>query len=306
MSDLPPDLPLGLKHTEGRNARLAAAIASGQIVTAPGAFDCIGARLVEVAGFDAVYVTGSGVSMSLLGAPDVGVVSFAEQADAVARIADAVSIPVIADADTGYGGTANIFRTVRAYERAGVSAIQIEDQDWPKKCGHEPGRRLVPLAEATARIAAAAAARHDPKMQIIARTDARSLEGLDAALERAARYRDAGADVLFVESPESAEELARIPAALAAPCLANMVEGGRTPIVGVPALQQMGFAIAIFPNALTRLFARTGLALLDELSRTGTTAGFADRMLDHRGLWDLFENPKWTALDARFRPETNT
>lgn len=298
-------LPQGLRHAEGRNARLAEAIGSGTIVTAPGAFDCIGARLVEVAGFGAVYVTGSGVSMSLLGAPDVGVVSFAEMAGRVAQICDAVSIPVIADADTGYGGTANIFRTVRAYERAGCSAIQIEDQEWPKKCGHEPGRRLVPVAEAVARIAAAAEARHDPRMRIIARTDARSTEGLEAALDRAAAYREAGADVLFVESPESAEELARIPAALGAPCLANMVEGGRTPIVGVPALQAMGFAVAIFPNALTRMFARMGLSLLGELAQTGTTAGFADRMLDHRGLWDLFENPQWTALEARFRPGTN-
>ena len=159
------ELPLALRPKAGRTACLAELLASDQTIVAPGAFDCISARLVETAGFPAVYVTGSGVSMSILGAPDVGVVSFKEVVEHVGRIADVVSIPVIADADTGYGGVVNIFRTVREFERAGVSAIQIEDQEWPKRCGHEPGRRLVSAADMEARVRAAVAARQDSELQ---------------------------------------------------------------------------------------------------------------------------------------------
>ena len=293
-------LPLGLRSVRGRNRRLAQLIESGAPVIAPGAFDCISARLVEAAGFDALYVTGSGVSMSVLGAPDVGVVSFEEVLDRVRRIAGIVSIPVIADADTGYGGAVNIVRTVVEFERAGVSGIQIEDQQWPKRCGHEPGRRIVPAEEMVARIKAACAAREDPDLRIIARTDARTTEGLDEAIRRARLYREAGADVLFIESPESEDELARLGRELEAPLLANMVEGGRTPILPAETLGRLGFRVVIFPNALTRLFAKTGLEMLGDLRATGTTAGFRQRMFDHKQLWDLFENRKWVELDERF------
>ena len=302
MVDPSSELPLGLRPAPGRNRRFAALLEAGGTIVAPGAYDCISARLVEMAGFPAVYVTGSGVSMSMLGAPDIGVISFSEVLERVARIADVVTIPVIADADTGYGGAVNIFRTVREFERAGVSAIQIEDQEWPKRCGHEPGRRLVTIGEMQARIRAATAARHDPDFRIIARTDARTTEGLDAAITRMRAYRDAGADVMFVESPESTDELARIVHELPGPHLANMVEGGRTPLLDVPQLQQLGFRIAIFPNSLTRLIARTGRHLLDTLARTGSTASWRDRMLDHRQLWDLFDNDGWVGLADRFAP----
>jgi 2,3-dimethylmalate lyase len=300
------ELPLGLRPKTGRNRRFAEMVASGSTIVAPGAFDCISARLVETAGFSAVYVTGSGVSMSILGAPDVGVVSFKEIVEHIGRIADVVSIPVIADADTGYGGAVNIFRTVREFERAGVSAIQIEDQEWPKRCGHEPGRRLVPTADMEARLRAAAAARQDPDFKIIARTDARTTEGLDAAIERINRYRDAGADILFVESPESEAELERVIREAPGAHLANMVEGGRTPFLGVEPLRSLGFRIVIFPNSLTRLFARMGSEMLGELARTGTTTAYRDRMLDHRQLWDLFDNSGWVALADKFeRPAPN-
>jgi 2-methylisocitrate lyase-like PEP mutase family enzyme len=300
------DLPLGLRPHAGRNRRFHDLIASGQTVVAPGAFDCITARLVETAGFQAVYVTGSGVSMSILGAPDVGVVSFKEVVDHVGRIADVVSIPVIADADTGYGGAVNIFRTVREFERAGVSAIQIEYQEWPKRCGHEPGRRVVSASDMEARIRAACAARQDPHFKIIARTDARTTEGIDAAIARMTRYRDAGADILFVESPETDAELARVVREVPGPHVANMVEGGRTPFLGVGPLQQMGFRLIIFPNSLTRLITRMGSELLGELGRTGTTAAYRDRMHDHRQLWDLFDNSGWTKLADQFeRPTPN-
>ena len=183
-------------------------MAAPGIVVAPGAYDCITARLVEVAGFDALYITGSGVSMSALGAPDMGALSFGEILDRVRRICDSVSIPVIADADTGYGGPLNVIRTMREFERAGVSAVQLEDQEWPKKCGHEPGRKVASSTEMEQRIKAAADARVDADVMIVARTDAIASEGFEAALERAARYREAGADILFVEAPPSEADLA--------------------------------------------------------------------------------------------------
>ncbi len=297
---IPADtFPAGFANVEDRTARLHSLVAAPEIVVAPGAFDCITARLVDKAGFPAVYITGSGVSMSALGAPDVGLMSYGEIFDRVQRIADVVSIPVIADADTGYGGPLNIIRTVRDFERAGVSAVQIEDQAWPKKCGHEPGRQIVQVAEMVGRIKAAVDARTDG-IAIVARTDARSTEGLDAAIERAHRYGEAGADILFLESPESEDELKTLNRQLEKPTMANMVEGGRTPVLPYPQLQQIGFSLAIFPNSLTRLLGNTGAALMAELKNTGTTAGMAESMLDHKGLWDLFDNQRWRTLEDRY------
>lgn len=297
---IPADtFPAGFANVEDRTARLHSLVAAPEIVVAPGAFDCITARLVDKAGFPAVYITGSGVSMSALGAPDVGLMSYGEIFDRVQRIADVVSIPVIADADTGYGGPLNIIRTVRDFERAGVSAVQIEDQAWPKKCGHEPGRQIVQVAEMVGRIKAAVDARTDG-IAIVARTDARSTEGLDAAIERAHRYGEAGADILFLESPESEDELKTLNRQLEKPTMANMVEGGRTPVLPYPKLQQIGFSLAIFPNSLTRLLGNTGAALMAELKNTGTTAGMAESMLDHKGLWDLFDNQRWRTLEDRY------
>jgi len=291
--------PLGLRVEGGRHRRLRERLDAGDIVVAPGAFDCLTARLVQAAGFPALYVTGAGVSISGLGAPDVGVMSFGEILDRVRRIADSVAVPLIADADTGYGGPLNVIRTVREFERAGVSAIQIEDQAWPKKCGHEPGRRVAPVEEMVGRIKAAVDARVDPDVRIVARTDARSQHGLDAALERAALYAEAGADVLFVESPESEDELRRV-ASLPRPTLANMVEGGRTPIVPTPRLAELGFRLVIYPNALTRTFARVGRDMLASLREDGTTAAWRDRMMTHGELWSLFDTESWTATERRF------
>lgn len=292
--------PPGLAAASGRNATMRALLAAGEVLIAPGAFDCITARLVAVAGFSAVYVTGSGMSMSRLGAPDVGLMSFTEMADQVRRIADVANLPVIADADTGYGGPLNVIRTVREYERAGVSAIQIEDQDWPKKCGHEAGRRLVSTEEMVARVKAAVDARVDDDFVVIARTDARSGEGIEAAIARAQAYGEAGADVLFVESPESEAEMALLNQRLGGPTLANMVEGGRTPILPATRLTELGYAIAIYPNALTRTIARVGQDMLASLRQEGSTNAWRERMLDHRGLWDLFDYPRWLAVEERF------
>lgn len=293
--------PAGLAQARGRNARLRELLAGPGLVMAPGCFDCLTARLVARAGFPAAYITGSGVSMSALGAPDMGVISYSEVMERARHIAGAVDIPVICDVDTGYGGPINVIRTVREMERAGVSAVQIEDQAWPKKCGHEPGRRIVDVDEMTGRVKAAADARDDGDFVIIARTDARSSLGLEAALERAAAYAEAGADVIFVESPESREEMAAInDAGIGLPTLANMVEGGRTPVLPAAELEALGYRLAIYPNSLTRLIGHQGRVLLDTLRDTGTTAGMSDRMLDHTALWGLFDYPDWTALEARF------
>ena len=243
------DLPLALRPKVGRTRCLSPSCSRvSATIVAPGAFDCISARLVETAGFPAVYVTGSGVSMSILGAPDIGVVSFKEVVEHVGRIADLVSIPVIADADTGYGGVVNIFRTVREFERAGVSAIQIEDQEWPKRCGHEPGRRLVSAADMEARVRAAVAARQDPTLRSSHAPTRAPMRALMRRSTRINRYRDAGADILFVESPESETELERIVREAPGVHLANMVEGGRTPVLGVDSAERPGVPRRHFPK----------------------------------------------------------
>lgn len=295
--------PAGLTIKTGRNQMLRRALASGKFLIAPGAFDCLSARLVEKAGFGAVYLTGSGMSISALGAPDVGLMTFSEVLDRAKRVADLVSIPVVVDADTGYGGPLNVVRTVREFERSGVSAIQLEDQGWPKKCGHESGRQLVSVQEMAGRIKAAVDARHDEDLIIIARTDARSEHGIEAAIERGQRFVQAGADVVFVESPQTRDEMAQVGRSFKVPLLANMVEGGRTPILPANELLALGFSMAIYPNALTRLFARAGLEMLELLARDGTTAASADRMFDHRQLWSLFEYEKWIDTENRLKGE---
>jgi len=222
------------------------------LLEVPGAYDGLSARLVERAGFAAAYVTGFGAAASRLGMPDTGLVSFKEMADHVAALADAVSIPLLADADTGYGNPINVHRTTRAWARAGAAAIQIEDQAWPKRCGHTPGREVLPLAEAVRKIRAAADARAERDIVVIARTDARAVLGFDAALERCQAFADAGADVVFLEAPESREELERLAEAIDAPLLVNLLEGGKTPLLPREDLETLGFKIAIYP--LTLLF----------------------------------------------------
>ena len=254
-------------------------LAAPDIVLAPGAYDALTGRLVEQAGFPAVYLTGAGVAYTQLATPDLGLVTLSEMADRAARVAEAVSLPVIADADTGYGNAINVQRAVRAYERAGVAALHLEDQATPKRCGHLRGKELIPAAEMCGKIRAARDARRDPDLVLIARTDARAAEGLDAALDRARRYAAAGADLLFVEAPESLEELGRIPRELPAPAMANMVEGGRTPLVSARELQEFGYRLVIFPNAVARTAAKAVIGLLGELKRAGTTAGCLERML---------------------------
>jgi 2-methylisocitrate lyase-like PEP mutase family enzyme len=286
-----------------RSRRLRELLAGGPIVVAPGAYDGLTARLVERAGFPAVYATGAGISYSALGQPDLGLVSFGELLERVAEVARAVSIPVIADADTGYGGPLNVIRTVQAYERAGASAVQIEDQAFPKRCGHLARKSLIPAEEMAAKIEAACWARTDPDTLIVARTDARQEEGLEAALERARRYAQAGADVCFVEAPGSREELAQIPGALPVPCLANMVEGGRTPLTPAAELERWGYRLVIFPNMATRVMVRAALEALAVLRREGDSSSLGDRMLPFPELNALLGLDALTDLADRFTPK---
>ena len=264
-------------------------LAGPEPVLAPGAYDALSARLVERAGFLAVYMTGFGASASLLGRPDVGLLSFAEMADHARRIVQAVGIPVIADADDGYGNPLNVIRTVREYEAAGVAALHVEDQVSPKRCGHLEGKDVIPASEMVEKVRAAVETRRE--MVIIARTDARAVEGLDAALERARLYRDAGADALFVEAPEDEREVEAIAAAFPdTPLLFNAVDGGKTPPLELARLRELGFSLVISP--LTTLFA-AARAIQESLRGTAPALGF-DEFTDLVGL------PDFEALEQRF------
>ncbi|MGV9713348.1 isocitrate lyase/PEP mutase family protein [Gordonia sp. NPDC003424] len=228
--------------------RLRALLGTGEPLLAPGAFDGLSARLAEQAGFEAVYMTGFGVAASLLGRPDVGLVTGSEMAEAARRIAAGVDLPVIADADTGYGNPLNVIRTVHDYEAAGIAAIQLEDQVAPKKCGHMAGKEVVAPGEMIAKIEAAAAARSDPDLLIIARTDAIAVHGIDDAIERAHRYAGAGADLLFVEAPTTVEQVRQVASELRGHRLVyNWVEGGRSPELSREELADLGFALILFP-----------------------------------------------------------
>jgi 2,3-dimethylmalate lyase len=229
---------------------LSARLKQPGLISAPGVFEMISARIADTMGFDAIYMTGYGVVASHLGLPDAGLASYTEMVGRVNQIASGTSTPLIADGDTGYGGLLNVDHTVRGYEKAGAQAIQIEDQEYPKKCGHTPGRRVVPIADAARRIKVACEARASKDFLVIARTDARTALGLDEALRRGEAFLKAGADMLFIESPESEAELAKIGQTFAGvPLVANMVEGGRTPILSRAELEAFGFKLAIFPTA---------------------------------------------------------
>lgn len=256
---------------EKRGAQLRKLLARREILVAPGAYDGLSARLVESAGFEAVYVTGYGLSASVLGKPDTGLLTLTEMASRVSAIAETVSVPVIADGDTGYGNAVNVARTVREYEKAGAACIQLEDQVAPKKCGHMLGREVIPAAEMAGKIRAACDARRDDDFLIMARTDARTTHGIDEAIERGALYEEAGADILFIESPESVEEMRRITSSFGVPVIANMVEHGRTPFLKTSELEEIGYDIVIFPVGPLYAAAKAVGAVLERLKRAGTT-----------------------------------
>ncbi len=270
------------------------------ILVAPGAYDALTAILCEQAGFEALYLTGAGVSYSTLGKSDLGLITMSEMVGKAAYICDAVSIPVIADGDNGYGNALNVMRTVREYERAGVAAIQLEDQMFPKRCGHLANKILIPTEEMVAKIHAAVDARKDHNFLIIARTDARAVDGLQAAIERAIRYEEEGADVIFVEAPESETEMREIAKFLRKPLLANMVEGGKTPILAADRLQEIGYSIVIYPNSVTRVIAKVAGDFYRELKQTGVTTGYSERMLQFNELNQILGIEQIRQLEQKY------
>jgi 2,3-dimethylmalate lyase len=251
--------------------RLAELLRAQEPILAPGAYDALTARLIEQAGFPAVYMTGFGTSASLLGRPDVGLLTMSQMVDNARRIAQAIDVPVIADADTGYGNPLNVIRTVQEYELAEVSAIHIEDQVMPKKCGHMENKQVIAAAEMTEKIHAAVEARTSGDFLIIARTDARAVEGLDSALRRARAYREAGADILFVEAPQNEDEVAQVARAFPnVPLLFNWAEGGKTPPMLLERLKELGYRIIIFPISALLTAAKAVRGVLSEIKTEGT------------------------------------
>jgi len=293
-----------LTRRPGAPARLRALLDSAQMIVAPGAFDPLSARLVEEAGFPAVYMTGFGTSAALLGRPDVGLLTMTEMVGNAGRIAACVDIPVIADADTGYGNPVNVIRTVGAYEAAGVAGIHIEDQVAPKKCGHLDGKLVIPAAEMAAKIRAAVEARTQPEFVIIARTDARAVEGLERSLQRGRMYREAGADVLFIEaltSEAEAEEAVR--AFPGVPLLFNWAEGGKTPPISLDRLKELGYKIVIFP--ISTLLAATGAMrrILQEIARAGTPAAAMRELPAFAEFVDFIGLPQVREAEQRYAVE---
>ena len=272
------------------------------LLVAPGAYDALSARLIAQAGFPAVYMTGFGTAASVLGQPDVGLLTMSEMVSCAAALAAVVGDrPLIADADTGYGNPINVRRTVREYERAGVAAIHIEDQVWPKKCGHMEGKQVISVDEMVQKIRAAVDARQDPDFVIIARTDANAVYGLEDALRRGRAYREAGADVIFIEAPRSIEELRAIAQAFPdVPLLYNWAESGKTPLLPLEEIHALGFKLVIFPVSM--LFAATQalLDLLEALKQGQTSLAFAERMVTFSQFTDQIGLPEIQALERRY------
>ena len=283
-------------------ARLRELLAGPAPVVAPGSYDALSARLVEQAGFPVVYMSGFASTASLIGRPDVGLLGGAEMIDNARRIVAAVDVPVIADADTGYGNAINVVRTVREYEQAGVAGIHLEDQVMPKKCGHMSGKAVIGADEMAGKIRAAVAARRDPDLVLIARTDAAAVEGLDAAIARARTYAHAGADVLFVEAPTSEDDIARVATELrgVAPLVFNWAEGGRTPPLSLDRIAELGFSLVLFPIG-TLLAATAGIrALLATLRADGTPQAAMAGLPTFDGFTDLIGLPEIRTLEGRF------
>jgi 2-methylisocitrate lyase-like PEP mutase family enzyme len=272
---------------------LRARLARPPILIAPGVYDPLTSLIAEQTGFETLYVSGAAIAYTRLGRPDIGLVSMSEVVETVALIRDRVRAHLIVDADTGYGNALNVERTVRLLERAGANAIQIEDQDFPKRCGHLDDKALIPASEMVGKIKAATDIRESPETLIIARTDAVAVEGFDRAIERALLYRDAGADLLFIEAPKAREELEKITgrAGGTVPLMANMVEGGKTPMLSASELETLGFSLVIFPGGIVRALTKTATEYYASLAAHGTTQPFRARMLDFAELNELLGAP---------------
>lgn len=272
-------------------------LAEDRVLVAPGVYDALTASIATDAGFEALYLSGAAIAYTRLGRPDIGLVSMSEVAETVTLVRDRVATPLVVDADNGYGNALNVERTVRLFERAGASAIQLEDQSYPKRCGHLQDKTLISQGDMVGKIRAALDARVSAETLIVARTDAVAVEGFERAIERAQAYAEAGADVLFVEAPRSADQLAAVTKALGTqrPLVANMVEGGDTPLASAADLGALGFRLVIFPGGIVRALARTAKDYYGSLARAGTNAPFSDRMFDFGELNALIGTPEMLA-----------
>ena len=277
-------------------------ISGAKIVVAPGVSDALGAVLVQQAGFQVAYLSGASIAYTRFGRPDIGLVSMSEVADTLSAITERITLPVIVDADTGFGNALNVIRTVRQFESSGAAAIQLEDQTQPKRCGHLAGKTLVDTGEMVGKIRAALDARRSTETLIIARTDSIAVEGFESTLERAEKYFEAGADILFIEAPQSEGQMVSLVDRFRGrvPLLANMVEGGKTPQKSASELQKIGYSIVIFPGGMVRTLTRTAQTFLASLKEHGTTIPFRDQMLDFDSLNELLETREILALDAGY------
>jgi 2-methylisocitrate lyase-like PEP mutase family enzyme len=280
--------------------RLRHLLAGERIVVAPGAFDGLSARLVEAAGFSVVYATGGGISRSA-GVPDMGLLGMTEVAERLTSIVEVVSVPVIGDADTGYGNALNVRRTVRAFERAGVAGFHLEDQQFPKRCGHYDDKSVVSTAEMVQKLKAARDAVTDPDLVIIARTDALAMEGMERTLDRARAYAEAGADVIFVEAPRTLAEIETIARAVPVPKLINMFQGGKTPVVPVATLEALGYRVIIIPSDLQRAAIQAMREVLIAIARDGNSEAVVDRMVSFREREVIVNTKEYDELSARYR-----
>lgn len=284
------------------STRLRALLRQEGMIVAPGAYDCIGARVIEQAGFAAVYMTGAGTAATL-GYPDYGLVTMSEMADNAGRLAAAVRVPVIADADTGYGNELNVTRTVREYQRRGVAGLHIEDQGFPKKCGHLDDKVVIPLDDYLAKVRAAAAARTDPDFLLIARTDARAVVGFEEAVRRMNAALAAGADMAFLEAPQTRDEVAAVPRLVEGPCLLNVVSGGKTPVLDLADAERLGFKLAILPGILFQ----TAVAAFDTvLAETKATRRHPDMKVSLKEKFRRVGAEEWDALREKFKSPAAT
>ncbi len=275
-------------------------VARQQAVPVPGAGNALSARVIEDLGFEIVYLTGAGLANTAYGIPDIGLTTLTEVVNAASAIYDVVELPLIVDADTGFGNPLNMVRTIRLLERAGAAGIQIEDQVFPKKCGHFSGKAVVPLGEMLDKLKAALDTRVDQDVQIIARTDAAAVEGMDRAIERARAFAELGADLTFVEAPRSIEELARIPKDILVPQVANIVFGGKTPDPGRQRMTEMGFSLVLYANAALQASVRAHYEVLGALKRDGSLDAVADRLASFEERQRVVDKDSWDALEERY------
>jgi carboxyvinyl-carboxyphosphonate phosphorylmutase len=271
-----------------------------EILVLPGAYDALSAKIIEQAGFKAVTLGGYPASASLLAKPDVSLLTLTEMVDHLRHMVEAVDIPVFGDGDTGHGNVTNVARTIRLFENSGVAGLFIEDQVFPKRCGHMEGKQVILVEEMCAKIKAAVDARMDQDLMIMARTDALAVHGLDAAIERGNRYKEAGADIIFVEAPPSVEDMRRVCREIKAPMLANMVEGGKTPMITTKELQDIGYSVATFPLSTLYAAAHGVRSAMETLFKTGSTSGYMDKMLNFTDFNNLVGLEKLRAKEAHY------